>query len=146
MNNEYSAEAYVTQDENGQPILVDPQAHGVMLAIGKHYCDNILKMNEDRVAHLRERARQLGKSPHEAVIVLVNADDPHGAVLADILMPGHDWNQFRAIGKIPFARGLAGRQGVIDFIKAFEPSAEIPDPDSADVQVVVIDHGTFKIY
>src|SRR6185436_4774477 len=47
-----------------------------------------------------------------AVVVLLNVDDVHGGPIADMLMPGHNWQEIRDRGEVPFARGLAMRSGI----------------------------------
>lgn len=90
----------------------------------------LLRANAQRIAHFRDRllARQLDAA--EVVIVVIDVDDRQGAVLAEHLMPGHDWDAYRARGEVPVARGLAGRAGVEDFV------AHIAPPAAAELRAV----------
>ena len=80
-----------------------------MRAVGKHNCINTLKMNADRVEDFKERVAIRGLANADVVIVVMNVNDHNGAMLADALMPGHDWQAIRDRGETPFARGLARR-------------------------------------
>ena len=52
------------------------------------------------------------------VIVLLNVNEFHGKALADVLMPGQDalWDEIRARGETPFARGLAARESITELV------------------------------
>ena len=80
---------------DGQLVLDDPDALAVTRAIGKINCKNTVDACADRVAHFRRRVVALSLPPSSVVIVLLNVDDPHGGALADVLMPGHDWQVYR---------------------------------------------------
>lgn len=51
----------------------------------------ILEVNADRVRHFKKRIAELGRTASDTVIVLINVDDVFGNVIAEKLMPGHDW-------------------------------------------------------
>lgn len=138
-------QARVEVGPDGQLILIDPMAAAVAKAVAKHNCKNTLEANADRVAHFRNRVVQLGRSPKDTVIVVANVDDTAGGILADALMPGFSWDEIRARGEIPFARGLAARDGVLEFVKKVDPDLVIDD-NPKQVQVVVVDHGTCEIF
>lgn len=95
-------------------VLHDPDGLAVFKAVAKHNCLQALRdpQHRDRVVHFTRRIAELGLSPRDVVIVVLNVDAPLGAELADVLMPGHDWNAYRARGEVPFARGLATREGI----------------------------------
>lgn len=129
---------------DGKLYLNDPVAFEVMQTVNKHNCTLIRNAQQDRIDHFRNRAVVLGYTPADVVILLANVDDARGNILAEATMPGHDWQQYRDKGEIPFARGLAGRDGVLEFIKqAFNQDIDMSVPDH--VQVVVIDYDTFII-
>ncbi len=134
------------REVDGQLVMVDPVGAAVARAVMKHNCGSTLAANAARVAHFKHRVRELGRSAAEVVIVLINVDDGHGSVLADAIMPGHDWQQYRDRGEVPFARGLAMRDGVQKFL-------ELIDTDAADklramdgLAVVVVDYGVAEVY
>jgi hypothetical protein len=139
----------------GQLVLDDPAALGVMAAveahnrgIAKENCLATLRMNADRVAHFKGRMDVLKKSPKEVVIVLINVDDVHGKDMADSLMPGNEamWQSFRDQGQVPFARGLAEREGIQNCLNLIDSEAAGKLRDSTGTAVVVVDHGTADVY
>ena len=77
--------------------------------------------------------------------MLANADDVAGNILAKALMPGFNWDEIRARNEIPFARGLAGRDGVMEFVKSVDPDIVIND-NPQQVEIVVVDYGTCEIF
>lgn len=138
-------DAYV-KEVDGQLVLVDPVAAGVVQAVAEHNCGDTLAMNSDRVAHFIERARVLGKSADEVVITVINVDTPIGGLLADALMPGFDWQAIRDRGEVPFARGLAGREGIQGALDELYPSAGEALRDADGFAVVVVDHGVAAVF
>ena len=82
----------------------------------------------------------------DAVIVILNVDDVHGGPLADALMPGFNWQEIRDRHEVPFARGLANRNGIQEAISAFDQEAAIKLQGMKDVTVVVVDHGVAEIF
>lgn len=138
-------QARVEVGPDGQLILIDPVAASVALAVAKHNCRNTLALSADRVDYFRQRAVQLGQGPKEVVIVVINVDDKAGEILAEALMPGFNWDEIRAKGETPVARGLAGRDGVIEFAKKIDPNLVVDDNPS-ELQVVVVDHSTCEIF
>lgn len=140
--------AHIEEGPNGEMILVDPEGYGVMMAVAKHNCSLTLEANADRVAHFRNRAIELGRTSDDVVIVIANVDDTHGNILADALMPGFDWQSIRDQGQVPFARGLAGRDGVQGFLKLVDGQADqkLSQFKSNELAVVVVDHGTCEVF
>jgi hypothetical protein len=136
--------ARVEVGPNGELILI-PMACAVVKAVSKHNCKNTLAANADRVIHFRNRVIEKGLNPQNTVIVVTNVDDALGEILADALMPGFNWDEIRQRGEIPFARGLAARDGVIEFVKKVDPEMVIDD-NPKEVQVIVVDHGTCEIF
>ena len=97
----------------GNPSRSDPAIVAVISAIERENLRRATIAEQgDRVAHFVQRSRELGMAPSETLIVILSMDDRCGAVLGDILMPGHDWDAIRRTGLRPFARGLAGRAGL----------------------------------
>ncbi len=137
---------------DGQLVLVDPQAVAVLKAVGQYNCRASFEINQERINYFAERSRL--QPPGSVVIVILNMDDPVGALLGDALMPGYDWDAIRAQGQIPFARGLAERFGVADFIAEYDIEAlsqlealdPIPTDYKSSLPVVVIDHGVIAVF
>jgi hypothetical protein len=133
--------AYV-KEINGELVLIDPVAEALIDAIGKDNCFKTMKGQLERVQHFRKRMSELQKDPKEVVIVLINVDAPFGKDLAEALMPGHDWQQYRDQDQIPFARGLAMKESVAKYVKNFDEQVYDLMISSNDETVLVIDHGT----
>ncbi len=130
---------------DGQIMLEDPDAVEMIRAISlAGFHDH----NKERIEHFRGRAKTLEKTSEEAVIVLLNVDDPIGGELASILMPGHDWQAYRDRGEIPIARGLAVRDWIQDALGAFYiPAAtKLKTWDFDRLAVVAVDHGVAEVF
>lgn len=131
---------------NGQVVLDDPDALAVIHEVGKHNCYKTAQRNFDRVKHFKQRMQELGKSTSEVVIVILNVDDVHGGPIADILMPGTNWQEIRNRGEVPYARGLAGREGIQETLELFDAEAAIKLHDLNGLAVVVVDYGIAEIF
>lgn len=140
------ATGVVIREIDGQLVLDDPEAVAVINAVGKHNCKNTLEINADRVDHFRQRLAERGMTADQAVIVLLNVDDVHGGLLADVLMPGHNWQEIRDRGEVPFARGLAMRDGIQDALGTFDEDAATKLQGMTDTAVVVVDHGVAEVF
>lgn len=136
----------VVREVNGQLVLDDPEAVAVIRAVEKENCRSTLKMNADRVAHFKIRMAERGLTAEDAVIVVISVDDVHGGPIAEALMPGTNWQEFRDRGEVPFARGLAMRDGIQEMLDTFDKEAAGKLQKMTDVAVVVIDHGVAEIF
>ena len=125
------------------PIIPDPES----AATDEHLAStesamDLFRANAERVKHFERRVGELGRSGRDTVITVLNVDDPLGGVLADILMPGHDWQRYRDAGEIPVARGLASKSGLPEFLEEAGYSiaaGELAGTD--DLRVLVLDSG-----
>ena len=61
-------------------------------------------------------------------------------------MPGHDWQSYRDRGETPFARGLAGREGVRSFLEMIDREAMEKLRSFDGLAVVVVDHGVAEVF
>lgn len=136
----------VVREVDGQLVLDDPDMLAVARVVDKHNCINTLNMNADRVAHFKQRMVELGATAQEVVIVLLNADDVNGGLLAEALMPRHDWQVYRDRKEVPFARGLAGREGIQAALCIFDEQAATKLREMIEVAVVVVDHGVAEVF
>jgi len=129
-------------------VLIDPEGYGVMMTVGKHNCKLTFEANADRVAYFRNRAVELDKTPSDVVIVVANVDDRNGKILADALMPGFDWQSIRDQDQVPFARGLAVRAGIQEFLNIFDTQAskKLGEFQTEQLAVVVVDYGTCEVF
>lgn len=132
--------------ELGKHVLVDPTAYGAMQAISKHNCKRTVELQQDRVQYFRRRIEERGLGAQDVVILLINVDDAKGAVLADAAMPGHDWQAIRDQGQIPFARGLADREGVQEFVDLVDEDASAKLRELQGVALVVVDFDTVEVF
>jgi hypothetical protein len=135
------------REVNDQIVLDDPDALATANAVAKHNCRLTLDGQVDRVAHFKQRVRCL--QPDDVVIVLLNVDGQIGRQLTEILMPGQDamWQSLRDSGQVPFARGLAKRTGMQEFLDAVDRDAGDKLRAMADtVAVVVADHGVVEVF
>jgi len=129
-----------------EEVLDDPDAVAFIRGVAKANCKRTLQLSADRVAHFRGRIAALNLSWDDAVIILVNVDDIHGRLFADVLMPGHDWQPYRDRGEVPFARGLAPRKATERGIGIFDAEAAARLRDIQEVAVVVVDHGVAEAF
>lgn len=136
----------VVREIDGKLVLDDPDAVAVIHAVEKHNCRNTLQLNADRVAHFKQRLADRGMTASDAVIVLLNVDDVHGGPLAEVLMPGHNWQEIRDRGEIPFARGLAMREGIQEALGTFDKEAAEKLQGMTEVAVVVVDRGVAEVF
>ena len=89
---------------DGKFVMRDDAAAAMIGAVA---CVNLLAANSERVEHFARRIVERGDDPAEVVITVINVDDPNGGQIADMVMPGHDWQSIRDRGETPVARGLA---------------------------------------
>ena len=61
-------------------------------------------------------------------------------------MPDHNWQQYRDKGEIPFARGLAMKEGMIEMIATFDKEASEKIAQIEGIPVIIIDHGVVEIF
>lgn len=114
--------AFVTEIK-GQLVLVDPDAFAVITAINKSNCQLTFDASLDRVTHFKGRMKELNKNPKEWVIIILSVDDKNGKVLADLLMPNHNWQEIRDNGEKPFARGLIERDFIQEAVDSIDEEA-----------------------
>ncbi len=131
---------------DGQLVLDDPDALAMIRAVAKHNCRNLHEANKDRIAHFAQRVVERGLLWSECVITVINVDDPNGSVLADLLMPGHDWQAYRDRDEIPIARGLATREGIEQALRVFDGDAAEKLHAVKGLCVVVVDQGVAEVY
>lgn len=136
----------VVREINGQLVLDDPDALGMIQAVGKHNCRFTLEANAERVQHFKRRVQELGRTAADTVIVLLNVDDRWGGELAEVLMPNTDWQAIRNRGEVPFARGLATREGIQEALELFDNDAADELRVMTEIAVVVVDHSVAKTF
>lgn len=152
MSNE--VQARIVNLPDGTWALHDPAAYAVFQVVESmnrqkqqeaflNFCD----LNRDRVPHFLGRIQARGMSPDEVVIVLLEVDDVHGGPLAEALMPGHNWQPYRDRGEMAVARGLAVREGVLDYVNVYAPDlVATAKRNQTDTLVIVMAHGVTNIF
>lgn len=138
--------AAIVREVGGRLVLQDPIAVAMIGAVGKRNCQHTLDLNADRVVHFKQWLSDRGLTAADTVIVLLNVDDPNGAVLADLLMPGHNWQEIRDRGEVPFARGLAMRPGIEEALAVFDKEAAEKLRAMTEIAVVVVDHQVAEVF
>ena len=70
------------------------------------YRQELFEDSVPRLAEMADRAVSvLRLSPSEVAMVVIDVDDASWTPLAEKLMPGHDWQQYRDREEVPVARG-----------------------------------------
>lgn len=130
----------------GDGILYDPASDAGIRAINKENCRFTVEAETERIAKFTRRFRERGLTPQEALIALANVDDPHGAIFAGVVMPGHDWQAYRDQGMTPYACGIVLAEGMHNFLGQIDPEAAAKLGEMTDLSVVVIDHGVAQVF
>jgi hypothetical protein len=111
-------------------------------------CLDFFALNAERIRHFSERIEALGRSGADTIITLIDVDDPtgNGAVLAELLMPGHDWQQYRDKGVPAVARGLADKEPFPDILARLGYDVAARELASTDeLRVLVLHAETVQI-
>lgn len=117
------------EEVDGQLVLIDPAAEGVIAAVEsynrnqRHMAvgDRVMAQAE-RVQHFVNRAKERGDMAKDVCIVIISAIDPIGEDLAKHLVPECDWQAIIDRGEIPYARGLAGAEGMLALVELHNPA------------------------
>lgn len=136
----------IIREINDQLVLDDPDALAMIRVVEKLNCKILVDANTERIEHFKRRVVELKLSPEDVVITLINVDDACGRVLADLLMPGMDWQPFRDRGEIPVARGLASRPGVAAFLEQIDQEAANKLHAWKGLAIVVVDRGVAEVF
>ena len=133
--------------EKGGLVTIDiPTSLAVIRAMAKYKCEAIFDSQSERIAHFVKRIHSRNLTAEDVVIVLLQVGDSNGFMITDILMPGHDWQSCRDRGEIPFARGIAGREGIQKAIDSFDIEAGNKLRQMDGIAVVVVDHGVAEVF
>lgn len=86
--------------------------------------EQFYRLNKDRLMQLAVRARQrTSEMGEEQCVVCIDVDDPRWTPLVDMLMPGHDWDSYRARGEKPVARGVVPCEPIESVVEDMYPAA-----------------------
>ena len=126
--------------------LHDPLIAEYIDSEAKRRCDNLFMGFSEDIQRYKARFDERGFDPQEVVMVFINVDDDFGAPLADIIMPDHDWQQYRDAGQKPFAQGLTSKPGVMSYLNSINPEMGEELGRAEDLAVVVMDYGIARVY
>lgn len=137
----------IVHEVDGKLILEDPFAVAVIRGINIAKCNTVHEYNSNRIQHFKERLLFKKLPVSEWLIIIANVDDQHGKVVANALMPGYDWDQYRSIGQVPYARGLTTRVYIQSVLDVIDPvAAEELRAVTDKVITVVIDAGIAVVF
>jgi len=109
----------------------------------------IFDASAQRLTDMAYRAvHELGHKPTEIVTVAIHVDDPDWTDLAETLMPGQDWQQYRDRGEKPIARGTASA-GIADYLSSVCPNLATvisEGPPDGHLFAFVMDCGGASVY
>ena len=117
--------------------------------MSKEARNELFQPNEERLAHIAFKAIKRGMGRNEFITVAIDVDDPSWTSVVDILMPNHDWQQYRDRGEKPVARGTVLAEGIVDYLCevcpdiAFALTDELPQEV---VRAVVMANGGASVY
>jgi len=134
------------EEINGELFLVDPQACAIIKVINKNNCRVAFGVNAERIEHFKTRISELGRTSQDIIIGIISVDDENGSAIADLVMPGFNWQEIRDRGEKPFARGLIVRDFMQEALELFDQEAADKLKSSKGISVVVIDCGVAEIY
>lgn len=99
------------------------------------------------LAHFARRAIERGDPPGRVAIAVLEVDDPLGRAVADLLMPGFDWQAIRDRGEAPIGYGLAGREGLQNLVDAYDPrlGVAVREAPAGHLPVVIVAGGTVAV-
>ena len=128
-------------NEKGEPIAWCPKES---LGITDIERAQFAELNRDRLTQLAVRARE--KTREEGVeqcVVCIDVDDPTWTPLVEMLMPGHGshWDEFRARGEKPVARGVVPLEPIEGIVNEMYPAAGGFHKDNGITNLVVFAAG-----
>lgn len=123
-----------------------PTLSRMVRAVAKHNCKETLLLNQPRIPHFVQRIADRGMTGADVVIVILSVDDRSGGPLADVFMPGADWQAVRDRGETPFARGLAMRAGIQETLTLIDPEAAEKLAAIVGIAIVVVDYGVAEVW
>lgn len=109
-------------------------------------CKDLFVNSSEEIKRFKERIGKLGRTSADTVIVIINVDDENYGGLGELLMPGHNWQQYRDKGLIPYAKGLVTRECIQSFLDATNERASDALSNMAGVVVAVFDCGIVALF
>ena len=133
---------------SGQFVHEDIALRKVSCLINKKKCEATFESFYERILHYKKRIVELGKSPDDLFIAVVNVDDVNGMKIAKILSPNSEeiWEKMRENGEVPFVSGLVEPDGIPEFLRKFDPEAADKLENLEDIAVIVVDNTVAEIF
>jgi hypothetical protein len=110
-------------------------------------CRRFLAAGVGRLPYFAQRAVERGDPPGLLGIAVLEVDDPMGRAVADLLMPGFDWQAIRDRGQTPIGYGLALREGLQNLVDAYDPKlgVAVRAVPAGQLPVVIVAGGTIAV-
>jgi len=121
-------------NEQGEPIAFCPKESVGITDIQRA---QFYLLNKERLVQLAARAKEKGK---DFGVICIDVDDPTFSEVVEALMPGHDWEQYRARGETPIARGVVPDDLLRAVVDSFYPAA-VDEFSHAEVNILVCASG-----
>lgn len=107
------------------------------------------QQNINRLEHMAFRTIKKGLLRDQFVMVAIDVDDLSWTEIVDVLMPDHNWQEYRDRGEKPVARGSALAAPLISYLSHVVPDIEtaltMPLPDRV-VRTIVMAEGGASVY
>jgi len=100
---------------------------------------------EEQVARMVMKFFQTQQNPKERLVVVADVDDPCGAEIADVTLPGFDWDTIRSKGMQPIAIGTMPHELLVDFARGTVLLSELVPDHEDTVLVAVVAHGGIMV-
>ncbi len=111
--------------------------------------EQLFQPNKERLEHMAFKATKRGLVRDDFITVAIDVDDPNWTEIVDVLMPDHDWQQYRDRGEKPIARGTVMAEKIIEYLCQVVPdiapalTSELPN---GVVRAVVMADGGASVY
>ncbi len=108
----------------------------------------LFTLNKSRLKILAAKALDRGLEANQFAVICIDVDDSTWTEEVDMLMPQHDWQQYRNRGERPVARGSVTKV-FCDYIGEVVPgiaSALLKDVPYDHVQAIVLGSGGASLY
>lgn len=115
-------------------------------AVGKYNCRDTAKAHFPLIQKYVGKMQQQGLKAKSAGILIANVNYPVGKKLADMFMPGYDWQKIRNRGEVPYACSVVLREGFTENLSMFDVEAGEKLRTMEDIPVIVFDHDTVEVF
>jgi len=127
-------------------MIADDVEARVLRTIAKHSCRELLCIYAERVQYFARRIGELGETPTDLAIVIIDTKDDAGAALAEILTSDVDWLALKNSDAPPIVRGLVGRPGLQALLEEMDPAEAVKFAAIAGPAVLVVHQGVVAFF